>query len=328
MASYSSLRRDLEIDRSAVRFVYENIDKSCSCENCLKTFENVSALFRHISHAKSCSNHYGKVYVDAMRKELRLNSKRNWFNANRDSINVEKKKSYYFPHSKRQTKEGRAFETVLRPIFYEFRSLAKKHIEEYGNDKANFISDEDVDKALDKTFDFEDWELHWDMPGSHTLEGMKELENEEDNLNLYFTALEKRFKCSLDSFDVINKSYYWGKHQQNKIGSELWTYCSNRAYLTIFNEEEFKQMLMNSQEFALDEVFFKLIVTEGYFKDDLSYTELEKKLEQAYHGLAREKLLKESEANGISFKLRLLMKEILKKRIYCDELEILNPYSE
>ena len=316
----------LKTSLAAARYVNQNKDKSCSCEYCLKTFETVSALFRHISHAKSCSSHYGKVYVEGMRKELRINSKRKWSEANRDSIKNAPKKKYYFPISDRLTNEGQAFQNIFRNIFQDFRKLAQNHIEEHLKNKQNFYDDEDIDKALDETFDFLDWELHRNMPGYQPFEGIQELENEEDSLNLYFTQLEKRFQNNLSSIDTANKRYYWRKEQEHKIGSELWTFCSNKAFLTIYNEDQCKQVLESSGNAALDEIFFKLIVTKDYFLDDIDDEDLETKMSQTYSGIYKKEIQKRFEEMGITEKMRNLMKGSMKKRIYADELEYLNPY--
>ena len=323
----ASSRKSKEIFLSVTRFLSEYIDKSCSCEYCLKTFDHVSAFFRHVSHAKSCSDHYGKEYVECMRKELRSNSKRKWLDTNKDNIKSAKKKSYYFPNSKRHTNEGRAFGRVFRGIFEEFRAIARGQIEEFCKDRSNFICEDDVDKALDKAFDFYEWELFRDEEDVNL---DKELDNEEANLNLFFAAIEKRFKYELDSSNACtpNSPYCWKKNQEYKIGSELWTYCSNRAFLTIYSEEEFKQILESSQDAALDEIFSKLIVTEHYFKDDMTDAELEAKMVQVFSTLTNQEVLKKSEKNGITTKINSLMKGIMKERFYCDDLEFLNQNSE
>ena len=322
-------RKSEEIYQSVIRFLREyKEDKSCSCEYCLKTFDHVSAFFRHVSHAKSCSDHYGKEYVECMRKQLRSISKRKWHETNKDNNKNAKKKSYYFPNSKRYTTEGRAFETVFRGIFYEFRNIARGQIEEYSKDKSNFVNEDDVDKALDETFDWDyDWELfRYDKEVNLD----KELDNEEDNLNLFFTALEKRFKSNLRSIHAWDGkgAYEWVKNQRRKIGSELWTYCSNRAFLTVYREEEFKQLIESSQDAALDEVFSKLIVTEHYFKDDMTDAELEDKMAKVFSTITDTEVMKKCEENGITAKLRVLMDGIMKERIYCDDLEFLNQNAE
>ena len=120
--------------------------------------------------------------------------------------------------------------------------------------------------------------------------------------------LFKRF-ADIDSIDLEldssnactpNSPYCWKKNQEYKIGSELWTYCSNRAFLTIYSEEEFKQILESSQDAALDEIFSKLIVTEHYFKDDMTDAELEAKMAQVFSTLTNQEVLKKCEKNGIT----------------------------
>ena len=311
----SSSRKLIKSTLSVSRFVNEHKNKKCSCNFCLKNFGNVSEFFRHVTHAKSCSNHYGEVYIKAMRKELRGNSKRKWYNANKDNVSFENKKKYYVPQSERHTEEGRAFETVFRIIFEEFRTVARDRIQDFSKERANFIDDEDVEKALDKAFDFMEFQLL-----GNGYDYMEETENEEDNLNTYFKAIEEWFNVHKDS-NAADRTYHWKKLQEYKIGNELWTYSSNRAFLTIFDEKQFKKILENSQDSALDEVFFKLIPTENYFKDDLNDSELELRMSLVYSELLEKELLKSSRENGITAKIETLMEGIMKKRVYCDELE-------
>ena len=319
----SARKSILKTTAAAARFVNENSDQSCSCDYCLKTFANVSGLFRHISHSKSCSSHYGDVYVEGMRKELRSNSKRKWSEGNKDNIKDSTKKKYYVPMSDRLTDEGRAFQNVFRDIFQEFRRIAQNHIEEHLRNKPNFYDDEDVDKALDEAFDFLDWQLEREMP-----EDMQELENEEDNLNLYFTQIEKRFESYLTCLNAGPKMYWWKKEQERKVGSELWTFCSNKAFLTIYNADQCKQLVESSQDAALEEVLSTLIVTENYFEEDLDDDDLETKMSNAYSRLLKKEIVKKFKETGIIDKMRGLMKKLMKKRIYADELEYLCPNSE
>ena len=314
----SSSRKLIKNNLSAERFVNEHANKRCSCNYCFKNFGNASEFFRHVTHAKSCSNHYGDIYLKAMRKEFRRNSKRKWYDANKDNISFENKKSYYVPQSKRHTKEGRAFEHVFRSIFEEFRKAARDRIEDFASDKTNFVNDEDVDKALDKVFDMVDT---WDSQLlGNGYEFIPEKETEEETLNIYFKALEEKFNIKKD-WNANDRAYHWKKMQEYKIGSDLWSYCSNRAFLTIYDAEQFKQMLETSQDSALDEVFFKLIPTKDYFKDDIDDAELEIKMSMAYSEHLDKELIKKSEENGISSKIRTLMEGIMKNRVYCDELE-------
>ena len=304
---------------SAVRFINENrqnedmkLNSDCSCEYCFKKFENVSQLFRHISHAKMCSENYGKVYIDAMRKELRNQSKRKWFEANKESLTTSPKNTY-IPNSVRLTDHGRKFLDVFRKVFRKHQSVAQAHIEEYSADLSNFVTDEDLNKALDLAFS-DIFILHLDC--------VKVSDDEEENLNVFFSHIEKTFRLKLM---IGNGSYYWKKEKENVVGIELWRYASNQAFLKFYDETQFKNMLDCATDLALDEIFLKLITTDQYFEEDISNKELEMKLESIFHELVRDEVEKRSEEIDIIPKLDQLMEEIMKKRVYINELEHLCP---
>ena len=310
-----------ETQLSAVRFINENRnnesgDSECSCEYCFKKFENVSQLFRHISHTKVCSENYGQVYIDAMRKELRNQSKRKWFEANKESLTTSRSsKNNYIPNSVRLTDHGRKFCDVFRKVFCKHQSVAIGHIEEYAANLCNFVTDEQIDEALDLAFS-DIFILHLDC--------MKESEDEEENLNVFFSHIEKIFRIKLM---IRNGSYNWKKRKSNLVGIELWRYASNQAFLKFYDENQFKDMLDCATDFALDEIFLKLITTDQYFEDEecLSNKELKIKLESTFNQIVKDEMEKKSIEIDIIPKLNQLMEEIMKKRVYLDELEHLCP---
>ena len=305
-------------DISAARFANEHEDKSCSCEYCLKTFTNVSMFFRHISHAKICSEHYGQEFVNSMRTHLRSNSKRKWLDANKHNIKKSKpKKSYYVPNSIKNTTAGIRFQEIFREILKEFRVSARDKINDYFNEKSNFISNDIVEKALDKTFDFTSLSLFGKSCDDITI-----VENEEDNLNLYFKKLEKLFDQNLENF-TNEKASNWKMYQELKIGNELLSFSMNKAFLSIYKEEQVNQIMEETENNALDEVLLKLIVTKDYFKDDISDSSLEFHMNQSFLAAFKEQKMKVSEEKGLSLELREMMEEIMEKRVYVGELECL-----
>ena len=314
-------------EMSAVRFVNEHESKHCSCEYCYKKFETVSTFFRHVSHAKLCFEHYGEEFIDAMREELRCNSKRKWFNANKDKVKkqrLNKNKNYWFSHSKRQTDEGRAFGNIFRKVFHEFKDSAADQIEEYCKERSNFVTLEIIEEALDKTF-----ELQWDEYSlfGHEKDVLKELDDEESTLNIYFTKLEKNFEQNMYYSGKIDV-YRWKQNQMYKIGTDLWKYSANMAFLNFYKEEDFKYIIESSQDTALDEIFLKLIVIENYFKDDLNDDELEKKLSMTYSALEEKEIIKRAREKGIIAELHEFMKEVMDKKVRCDGIKFKFPNVE
>ena len=299
--------------RSAMKFVNEHEDKKCVCEYCWKRCDNASMLSRHISHAKSCSEHYGQEFIQSMRTELRYKTRSKWYLSNKDKVKQKNKKSYYVPKSKRHSPAGRVFENIFHDIFKEFTSDINDQIEEYFKDKLNFVTSDDIENALDKTFDFTDTSLFG------LFEAVKEEDNEEANLNIYFTRLEKKFQSTLlDSVDVTEK--FWDKKDKlSKIGNELWNFSSNRAFYGFYREDEFKSLIKCSEDIALDEIFLNLMDTENYFKEDISDSDLQRNMEQIFSSLSEKETLKKLEEDGTLSELKVLMEDIIKKKVYTDE---------
>ena len=106
------------------------------------------------------------------------------------------------------------------------------------------------------------------------------------------------------------------------IDSELFQYSLNQAFLHIFNGEKCKRLLSECEDFALDEVFMKLIVTEHYF--DLE-KDLEKSMEDVFWKKLKTNFELKTKESGLEQDVRSLMNTIMKKKVYFDELEYLNP---
>ena len=301
---------------SAMRFVNEFEDKKCSCEYCFKAFDNVSVFFRHVSHAKLCLNHYGQEFVETMRSYLRNNSKRKWLDANKDKIQQKPKKSCYVPMSKRLTDQGRMFESMFRSIYNEFVEDVRDQIEDFYEDRSKFVTEEDIDKALDKTFDFTENSLF-----GYKTDVLDEQNTEEEKLNVFFVELEKKFEKNALLIANTEENYWKKKSNLNTIGKELWTFSSNKAFFLLYKEEEFKELYNNKEDEVLDHLFLNLITTEHYFNEGLkapSDLYVERTLERTFFALMEKEVLKTLEERGLSSRLRSLMEEIMKKRVYND----------
>ena len=100
----------------------------CICKHCHKACVSLQQFLRHVSHSNSCKLSYGQDYLDKLRKESRINSKRQYYNRLSDD---EKKRRYdkekfwrcanakkrYVPTRNFTTKEGRTFEYIFKRLF-------------------------------------------------------------------------------------------------------------------------------------------------------------------------------------------------------------------
>ena len=118
------------------------------------------------------------------------------------------------------------------------------------------------------------------------------------------------------------KVYNWKKGKEIIIEKELFKYSQNKAFLLIYNETDFKEVFENSKDNVLDEIFLKLVTAEEYFNDE---EDLESSMEKVYTSRLREEIFQKSKGNGIESKLRTLMKDIMRQKLYYSELAYLCP---
>ena len=302
----------------AVRLVNSKGD-SFPCKHCITPFNNASQLLRHLSHNKLCKSDYGEEFVEVMRRESRCNSKRKWWEANKDKLKTEGKiKSYYVPNSVKLSESGRAFNTVFRQVFQGYLEQARKDVKLHGEERWRFVTNEDTDTALADTFTAHTWELDMETE----MVRAKEFDGpEEEILQHVFTRLEAKFKFHL-TFNTGSKVCRWEKRKENIIEKELFPHSQNKAFRLFYNERDFKDLFEASKTTILDELFFKLVTTENYFNDE---EDLEKSMEKTYSSLLREEVIRRSKESGLETKLKSLMQANMKEKLYYSELEYLCP---
>ena len=254
-----------------------------------------------------------------MRCESRCNSKRKWWEANKDKIKTEgKRKSYYVPNKVKCSESGRAFNTVFRQVFQGYHEQARKDVKMHGEKRWLFVNNEDTNTALDDTFIGRTWELDMETE----MVRAKELDGpEEEILQHVFTRLEAKFKFHL-TFNTGSKVCRWEKRKENIIEKELFPHSQNKAFRLFYNEGDFKDLFEASKTTILDELFFKLVTTENYFNDE---EDLEKSMEKTYSSLLREEVIRRSKESGLETKLKSLMQANMKEKLYYSELEYLCP---
>ena len=132
-----------------------------------------------------------------------------------------------------------------------------------------------------------------------------------------FDGMEKcfEFHCRVDGGI---KRYDWKKHKLWLFETGIYPFSLNKAFLSIYNGQKFKTILEKAIDKALDEVFLRLIVTEGYFNEKEN---LQKQLEHAYYVHLQKEVSRLATENGIQSEMRTLMDSILKKKFSDCHLE-------
>ena len=309
------------------RFFNTNSGKKVMCKHCLKWCDDVSQFIRHVSHSKICNQSYDSLFLAQVKKESRLHSKRKWRYENWESIKAkqgDKKERYYVTNKVKLSPEGRSFEKVFRPIFDEMFGAAKEKIETYANEKT-FLSQAEIGINMDLAFGKG---LMDQCLKEFRGEGIwKRGTNEEDLtdeliIQDVFDGMEKcfDFHCRVDGGI---KRYNWRKHKLWLFETGIYPFSLNKAFLSIFNGQTFKVILDEAIDKSLDEVFLRLIVTEGYF-NGWPYNEkenLQEQLEHAYYVELQKEVSRLTTDNGIKSEMRTLMDSILKKKFNDCHLE-------
>ena len=170
-----------------------------TCEGCKDEFRDKSALLRHVSHRKSCKEHYGAMRLMQMRYQGKLVAKRKWWKnhgpkkTKSDSTKTKKaakctskevmKQKYVSQDERRNTEKGKAFTKFYFYVYFERKVAALKQLEEFAYDK--FYKDAE-EEAIDLTFETDDWVTAFNEnagPGYSWVnknEWLRELEYDED----------------------------------------------------------------------------------------------------------------------------------------------------
>ena len=95
-----------------------------TCGFCKKSFEYLSTFIRHVTHSKLCLEYHDPDFIEKIKRQSRLNSRKRWFaNAwerglkekrkaireNIKSVNNVAKKKYYVSVNERKSFAGKSF---------------------------------------------------------------------------------------------------------------------------------------------------------------------------------------------------------------------------
>ena len=244
------------------------------CEGCKDEFRDKSALLRHVSHRKSCKEHYGAMRLMQMRYQGKLVAKRKWWKNNgpkktkSDSTMTKKaakctskevmKQKYVSQDERRNTEKGKAFTKFYFYVYFERKVAALKQLEEFAYDK--FYKDAE-EEAIDLTFETDDWVTAFNEnagPGYSWVnknEWLRELEYDEDYP--FDEEFEPAFKKVFDKYfekEIVQRIDSWLDTVDNRIYSKCKKQGENTAFAHFY--EEFCSNLYNKiQTGTLDKVF-------------------------------------------------------------------------
>ena len=287
-----------------------------TCESCKDEFKEKSSLLRHVSHRKSCKQHYGPMRLMQMRYQGQLVAKRKWWKnhgqekTKSDSATIKKtakctpkevmKRKYVSQYERRNTEKGKAFTKFYFHVYHERKVAALKELEEFAYDK--FYSNAE-EEAIDLTFETDDWVTIFNEnagPGYSWVnknEWLRELEYDEDYP--FDEEFEPAFRKVFDKYlekEILERIDSWLDTVDNQIYDKCKKQGENTAFAYFY--EEFCLNLYNKiQTEALDKVF-DLIEEDAMseHKLDLSYS-------QKFNDLLEDASVSSELANKVSKKL-------------------------
>ena len=283
--------------------------ESKNCRRCYKTMDNAATFLRHVSHRKECLLYYGEDFVEEVRKEARNKSKRDWAEANSELVKKMRKenprKRYYVLNKEKYSESGRGFVRLFTRVYDKLQKHAEKWLNEESS-KLFLLSSDQVDLAIDKAFDgglsdaisneFRDF--HGENEGNADLE-------------YAFSKIETHF----DRFNGNRgEVYHWHKCKHRDVFDRLFDYSLNKAFLSLYDEEQFKDWAKNAKDAALDEVFLKLLPNQYFDMYDNDLKGLERSLEDKCFVILYEEVEKKAEEHGYKTKINQCLNEILQKR--------------
>ena len=119
-------------------------------------------------------------------------------------------------------------------------------------------------------------------------------------------------------FDRFNgnggKVYDWHKRKHRDVFDRLFDFSLNKAFLSLYDEEQFKDWTEKAKDAALDEVFLKLLPNQYFDKYGNDLDLFECSLENKCYGILYEEVEKKAEEHGYKTKMNQCLNEILQKR--------------
>ena len=282
-----------------------------SCCFCKKSFDTLSKFLRHVSHSKLCLEHHDPLLIKRWKEMSKLKSKRKWFHKNSNAKEEEQKKksptkeakakvNWYASNKMKQSDGGRGFYKLFEEIFEDCEKIVKSEMVKHYNHCPIW-----KELAIDATMDwvFGNFEATY-----HQLTHEYPLQEPDFVLDKAFEKLQSKFDEFVErDFERSRENWVVGAHDD--MNTNLFHYSWTKALCDFYYDERFIAATKNAQDKALDTLFLNLIVTEGYFPDDVSEQELESNMVKVYTNLMEGEFVTQSNENGLSTELKKLMEK-------------------
>lgn len=157
--------------KSIIDYEFEPKRVKFSCESCDQEFKSDATLLRHVSHKKSCKDHYGELKLWEMRRSGKLLAGKKWKRANRPHDKIEyarnkctakdanllddrnePKYSYVKEEVRKCTDAGVAFLKYFKIIYQKKKQGTLENLKDFARQK---VYKNCVDFILDKIFNDE-----------------------------------------------------------------------------------------------------------------------------------------------------------------------------
>jgi len=286
-------------------------DQPGTCCLCKKSFDKLSTFLRHVTHSKLCLEAHDKLVIKKMKEDSRLKSKRQWFHKNKRAKEVKEPKNnttgqskvnrnWYASKKMKLSDGGKGFYKLFEEVFDECDKLVMSKLEKNA-EVSSYLKDSEFDDTMDSFFDEKLQQTYCLMQHEH------EYQSPDFILEKAFEKLESTFDEAVE--ENLKKSRgNWVASVHADMSDGLFYYSWNKALHDYYNDERFVEATQNAQEEALDTIFNKLILTEGYFPDEDN--ELEAKMISAYQRVLEQEFVNQSKANGFSS----VLKEYVEKK--------------
>ena len=295
-----------------------------SCCHCKKSFDTLSGFLRHVSHSKLCLEDHDPALIEQMRQKSNKKSKRKWFRSNRKSpqkqetfrlyrgikikigtnqnhSNKSEKCNLYASIDMRSSDAGKGFYKFFKDIYDSFEEVIKSKLEQLvqkDSEIKSWVFDDVMDLFFNKEFE----------------ETYHSLDNQ--NTGNADAILEKTFDILKSKFDVVYAKELkkgqdnWVTVTQFDMQVNLFHYSWHKALCNYYSDERFIEATRRAQDYAMDEIFLKLLPLEDYFeyeegKDD----DLETKLSNVYSTIFKEEFVKICYDFGFESELKTFMEK-------------------
>ena len=251
---------------------------------------DLTSFLRHVTRNKSCLESYDPKYLNYLKRESKLKSKREWLKRNYESrIKGERKSSKKNGRSvssrvgldERTTDAGTALHLLFYSVFKSYKVQVKARIEAISNTSTMDLKAKSFNALI--------------YGNSNKDSGSNE---EWCKVRLQEIVDERKKISSKELYGIIMHGFL--KH------------CLDKAFRTFLKDSRFLEIFNNAQDSALDKILSELI-TAKYFPEDSS--KLEAKMTETFNDLVSKELEKTSKESSLYNDMGALISNMLEKKL-------------